>query len=1162
MNANYLQDIKSLISLLEKNRRINVGGLFGPPKAFFTANLRQASSRTLLVVAGTRKEAEELYDNISFFAENRFVDEGPGLLNKKTVCRFPSWEILPGEPVSPHIDIVSERIEVLERLKRKETLIIISTIEALLQRVLAPEILDRLTLDVKTGDCIDRDRMISTLIKGGYKRTGLVEDRGEFSVRGGIVDIFPIAGTPPTRMEFIGEEVETIREFSPETQRSSEKRERTSISPARETVFRDRETIIEELRGLRKKEREAVIRLIERTETEGFFAGIEQTSILFHPLAAFFNYLPRDTVLITDIMDEFEDRVGRFFETANREKNERTPDSFKWQYVVPDEFKKAIGRITAINTGPFPLPRGTDIPEHSFSASSIGSYRGRFSEFVKQLKDWRKQGMKVAMACLGREKARTLERLLEDYQIKATFIENNSPDALPLQRFIKNPPVSIYTGSLVSGFFLSAERLVFVAEKDIFGLKKPQRYKRTGKEERFVTTFKELKEKDYIVHIDYGIGRYLGTADLETESTRGEFLAIEYAEGEKLYVPLDKLDRVQKYTGASDGGPRLDRLGDGRWFRLKTKVKKSLKNMARELLELYAYREKVKGFAFSPDSSWHREFDLSFEYEETEHQRLAIEDVKADMEQEKPMDRLICGDVGYGKTEVAMRAAFKAVMDGKQMAMLVPTTILAQQHLHTFACRFSPYPVSIEMISRFKTAKEQRIIIEKLKKGEVDIIIGTHRLLQKDVQFKNLGLIIIDEEQRFGVMDKERLKNMRKSVDVLTLTATPIPRTLYLSFSGIREMSVIDTPPEERLSIKTCVRKFGRDVIKEAISRELEREGQIFFVHNRVENIERIGKKIQSIVPETKIGIAHGQMSERELEKTMIRFLDKEFDMLLCTTIIESGLDIPSANTIIINSADKFGLAQLYQLRGRVGRDRHQAYAYLLVPPDSPLSYDSRKRLEAIQELSELGSGFRLATRDLEIRGAGNVLGTEQSGHIAAVGFELYCRLLKEAVIELKEGKAGEALPELEINININGSIPSSYIPETNERLEVYRKLASLKDPGELKNLRDETRDIYGDIPLEFKKALMLQEVKIMAGRAGIEKIERKKGKIVLIFQRQNPELLAELSGQLRKNNINAEPRDKREICVNAEKTGWKSILALIKKTLQVAYDCDTIEKG
>jgi len=1162
----YLKALEPLVRLLNKGKKvINIKGLIGPSRAFFLRNLGYVSKKTLLIIANTQKEVEELYNDISFFSGYNDSYKAAHFLDKeREVCVFPSWEILPYETASPHIDIVSERMEVFERLKRNEEMIIVSTIGAVLQKVIPPKTLDEVIIDIRERDSINRDSLISNLIQGGYKRTDLVEEKGEFSIRGGIIDIFPSTDPTPIRIELIGEKVETIREFSIDNQRSIGGLEKARILPVRELIF-DRERIIERLKKFKK--RNHLNDFIDKIEREGFFPGIEQHSSMFQSLTPLFDYLPGNTILIADQKEELEDRAKYLFENLKEEfKKRSTKDPLLSKpeelFMTPMELKRAIENKTMINIGILPSVNGIDFPENSFRAKTIESYQGRFQSFVNQLRDWIREGMKVIIVFLNKGQAQMLKRLLKDYNIEASLEEERAFEGLYLKRFNRAPSISLSIGKLTSGMLLPNDYFVFVAEKEIFGPRKLKKHIRTTKEEGFISTFKELKEQDYIVHIDYGIGRFRGIAQLETENIRGEFLEIEYAEGERLYVPLDKLDRLQKYIGSGDSEPKLNRLGDNSWLRLKNRVKRSIKEMAKELLELYAYRETVKGFPFSKDGPWHREFDLSFEYEETEDQQKAIEDVKRSMEEDRPMDKLVCGDVGYGKTEVAMRAAFKAVLDGKQVAMLVPTTILAQQHFYTFSYRFSPYPINIEVISRFKTRKEQKSIINKLINGEIDIIIGTHRLLQKDIKFKDLGLVIIDEEQRFGVLDKEKLKNMRRSVDVLTLTATPIPRTLHISLVGIRDLSVIDTPPEERLSIKTYIRRYNRDIIREAIVRELNREGQIFFVNNRVEDIERIRDYIQNIVPEIKIGIAHGQMSERNLEMTMLKFLDREFDLLLCTTIIESGLDIPSVNTIIINRADSFGLAQLYQLRGRVGRDRHQAYAYLLVPPKDVLSYDAKKRLEAIQELSELGSGFRLATRDLEIRGAGDVLGTQQSGHIASVGFDMYCRLLKEVVSELKEGKPEEILVEPEIHLGIKGYIPSFYIPSINQRLEVYRKLSSLKDLKGLKVFREEIRDIYGNIPLEFKKMLLLNELKIMAKKINVNKIERKRNRIQLLFNKEKPYVSEDLLKRLKKKGIDSEVLNKRDIQINLIKTGWKGVFSTAERALQEIDEYGIIKKN
>lgn len=1154
----YLQALESLSGLIKKEKRaINVKSLLGPSKAFFLANMKHISKKGLLVVSNTKREEEELYNDISFFISPKGPDSRNG---EKEVFRFPPTGASPYEEASPRSDIISERLGVLDRLRRKEKIIIVSSAEALLQKVIRPDVLDRAVMNIQKGEAIDRDRLISKLIKGGYKRTDLVEERGEFSVRGGIVDIFPLAEAFPLRIELVGEEIDTIRRFTVEDQKSTEKIEGVRIMPVRELIL-DKERAVLQLKRCEKKYREE---LIDRIEEKGFFPGIEHISMLFDPLATLFDYLGSETILVADQTEELQEMAEQIYrdaELAFKRGIEENPllCEPKERYMTPEELKRAMRNIKMINTGVLPSTKGVDFPEGSFRTRGVDFYQGRFQAFVEQLRKWISSGIRIIIVCLNRGQASLLKRLLEDYRIEASLRERRAAKLPPLLEFSKAPPVSLFVGRLSSGIFLPDDNLVFIAEGDIFGQRKLLRHKRAVQDRGFLSTFRELKEKDYIVHADYGIGRYIGLTKLETENVRGEFLEIEYAGGERLYIPPDRISLLQRYVGSGNGTPKLNKLGDNRWANLKGRVKRSIRKMAKELLELYAERETARGFSFSPDGPWHREFALSFEYEETEDQRRAISDVRADMEREKPMDRLVCGDVGYGKTEVAMRAAFKAALDGKQVALLVPTTILAEQHFHTFSSRFLPYPINIGVLSRFKTQKEQRSIIKGLRGGGIDIIIGTHRLLQRDVKFKDLGLVIIDEEQRFGVVDKENLKNIRRSVDVLALTATPIPRTLHLSLAGIRDMSLISTPPEERLSIKTFVRRFSKKTIREAVVNEIKRDGQVFFVHNRVERIEEMKSYLQALAPGIRIGIAHGQMSERELERTMLRFLDREIDLLLCTTIIESGLDIPSVNTIIINRSDSFGLAQLYQLRGRVGRDRRQAYAYFLVSSDEILPYDAKKRLEAIEELSELGSGFRLATRDMEIRGAGNIFGTEQSGHIAAVGFDMYCALMKEAIEELKNIRPEETV-EPEIDISIGGYIPSFYIPSTNQRLEAYRKISSLREIDELQDFKKETRDIYGDIPLELKKMLMLSEIRIMARESGIIRAEQRGGRVRLFFKRGTP-LPEELAGRLQKEGLDSEPFSREGIQINLSKTGWRSILGSLKKALQVLSVRDTIQK-
>jgi transcription-repair coupling factor (superfamily II helicase) len=700
----------------------------------------------------------------------------------------------------------------------------------------------------------------------------------------------------------------------------------------------------------------------------------------------------------------------------------------------------------------------------------------------------------------------------------------------------------VVVGGLSAGFVLPEDRWIFITEEEIFGPRRRLRTSRVSRREPFAVGLADLSEGDFVVHRDHGIGRYMGTEVLRIGDTAEEYLKVLYAEDQRLFIPMSSITLLQKYLGIGDSVPALDRMGGQTWKKTKSKIKKELKEIADALLALYAKREVASGHSFSTPNHFYDEFVDAFEFEETEDQRKSIDEVARDMELPRPMDRLVCGDVGYGKTEVAMRAAFKAVMDGKQVAVLVPTTLLAQQHYQTFTDRFRSFPVTIEMLSRFKTPAEQKEIVTRLNEGKVDIVIGTHRLLQKDIRFKDLGLLVIDEEHRFGVGHKEKLKTFRETVDVLTLTATPIPRTLHISLMGIRDMSVITTPPQDRLAIKTVVCKFDQAVIRQAILREMERGGQVFFVHNRVESIHAMGSLIKRLVPKARLAVAHGQMPEKDLESIMIRYVRREFDVLLSTTIIESGLDIPNANTIIINRADKFGLAQLYQLRGRVGRDRHRAYGYLLVPGMDALTPTAKKRLKAIQELSELGAGFQLAVRDMEIRGVGNILGPQQSGQICAVGFETYCHLLEEAIQDVKGTAEKEKLPETTVKLGYTGSIPSDYIPDVNQRMEWYRTLFALESDERFQTVRGEILDRYGKPPEEMERLFSLVRLRCLGRGLGIERMELDSDKVYLFFNRNTPvnrEKLLEMIGQ-RRNWFRLISEDALQYFLKGE--GWREV--------------------
>ncbi|MBI5184041.1 MAG: transcription-repair coupling factor, partial [Nitrospinae bacterium] len=1031
------------------------------------------------------------------------------------VSLFPPWEILPYESISPHPEVVGQRLMVLDRLTEKGDLIVITSIEAVIQKVVSRDILEDIVIEIKIDDTLKMDTISDHLIRCGYQFADLIEYKGDFGIRGGIFDIFPSSSPNPVRIEFYGDRVESIREFDVATQRSIHPLDSVRILPVKEVVL----------------------------YPDMLKQGVR--------MATLFDYLPSDTVIVLDDPDTIKKKGEKFLCMVMDRYRESpikisSPLSLPELFYIKDGLDGHIGSMQIIELSPLKLSKEGDPLTYMINIKTMDSYHKRFDAFLTQIRSWFDDHFSIILSVPTEGQARRLREMLceDDDDLEASIITH--PRIL---RF-DHPSISIVTGQLSSGFVLSNEKLVFVAEHEIFGVSRKRRFRKGSKVRDFQIGLGDLTPGDFIVHIDYGIGEYLGVKDLNMEGVDGELLEIRYTNNDKLYLPMEGLKFIQKYIGTDDAHPPLDKLGGSSWRRTKEKAKESIKEMAEGLLKLYATREISEGFSFSPDSIWHKEFADSFEYEETDDQLKAINDVRLDMERPKSMDRLVCGDVGYGKTEIAMRAAFKTVMDNKQVAVLVPTTILAQQHLQTFCERFRSFPINIEMLSRFRTVKMQMEILKRLEEGDINIIIGTHRLIQKDIKFKELGLVVIDEEHRFGVAHKEKLKGLRNTVDVLTLTATPIPRTLYLSIMGIRDMSLINTPPQDRLAIKTYIRKFDDNTIREAILREMDRGGQIFFVHNRVESIHVIAQYLQRLVPKARIGIAHGQMPEKGLEDVMLSFINQEIDLLICTTIIESGLDIPSANTIIINRADKFGLAQLYQLRGRIGRDRYQAYAYLLVPGESLLIDEAKKRLRAIEELSELGSGFRLASRDLAIRGAGNILSHQQSGHIAAIGLDLYCRLLEKTVRELK-GKPQKEEIESEIDINIKGFIPKGFIPNTNQRLEMYRRLYLIDNLEGIDDIRIELKDRYGPPPESLRRLLAIVELKVLAKGLRIERIKMNGDRVLLVFNNNTPLSSERLISFIKEDEKRMGFVSENTLEIGLKNRGWEAMCLEIKGCLQ-----------
>ena len=1067
-----------------------ISGLHGSAKAYAVFLAARHLDCPLVVLMPTVKEAERLFLDLSFFLGEEAVTRPL----ERRLHLFPGWDILPFESLSPNPDHLAARMEGLHRLAQQPAPLLVTTPAAVMQRVVPRESFR--SAHFIEGQEVDREKLLWQLSSLGFARAPLVEERGDFSVRGGIVDIFPPAYDRPMRMEFADDRIDSIREFDPRTQRSRSHHEELSLLPMKEFTAgpgTSRETLarIEERAddlGFTRKDKRA---LLESVREGVRFAGMEFLAPYFYdrPLPSILAHLPRRGIVWWDQPVRVEEELERFEKLVTQRASKAAAEGrfhphAEALYLDPDGWREEAAAFRQIHSESLDVLASPDDASSTLSVRSYanadlhselttqqGSERS-LAPLVEHLDQWRDQRVLFVGGHPG--DAQRLQQLLAYYQVDLPISERPFPEVTGNPA---NGP-EILLGGLTQGVRIPDEGLIIITLEELWGRRKRDLAVRKRETPgHFITSLSELRQDDVVVHLDQGIGIYRGLKYLKVAGTEGEFLHLEYQGGDRLYLPIDRINLVQKFIGAEGGAPILDRLGGTSWLKLKARTRKAIVAMAKELLRVYASRELHEGHNFPVPDQTYREFEAAFEYEETPDQEQAITATLQDMTQSKPMDRLICGDVGYGKTEVAMRAAFMAVMDGKQVAVLAPTTILAQQHLETFRGRFDPYPVRVESLSRFVTGKNVQQSLKDLAAGLIDIVIGTHRMLQKDVAFKNLGLVVIDEEHRFGVSHKEKLKQIRYTVDVMSLTATPIPRTLHMSLVGIRDLSVIETPPPNRLAIRTYVTRYDEGVIRDAILREINREGQVFFLHNRVESIQRMGQKIMDLVPEAKVAIAHGQMAPAEIKKNMGLFRENEAQVLVCSAIIESGLDYPNANTIIINRADRFGLAQLYQLRGRVGRSSRRAYAYLLLPESGTVTKDAEKRLRALQELDELGSGFKLALHDLEIRGAGNLLGREQSGQIAAVGFELYTQMMEETIHELK-GEERRASVEPEIRLGIPAYFPDDYIPSANQRLLFYKRLANLENPEQLAEIRDEIRDRYGSYPEVVENLFRVMELR------------------------------------------------------------------------------------
>jgi transcription-repair coupling factor (superfamily II helicase) len=1046
-------------------------GLTPAAKALAVAAASHAARESaVLYVVGGDADLDTATSDVRFFLSA--LEALPDAVAERVVVPFPSHQVDPYRGLAPHFHVASARARALHAAAMGTARVVVASAQSLLPKLPAPESVLTTSLEVKPGVEIDPLALAEILVNGGYERQDPVDEHGEFSVRGGILDVYPAGEDAPIRIEFIGDSVESIRRFDPGTQRSIETLDQFQIIPVREATG-GTESAADSGAG------EATAAPLPADIFEYLRASRTARVIVAEPQ----DVRTQVEKWTTQVQASFEQRQS---DKTPGERERRPPDALmlSWESIEGQLANAVTLEELALDGNPVHV-----------STQPTQEFRGRIQDWVADVKQARDRQETVLFIASTHGRAERTVELLHDYEVRALLAARGDERV--------EGAVLVAEGLLSRGFRLLDAGLQVYAETDVF--EEERRRTTTSRKRSLAATFlsdlRDLKVADFIVHVDHGIGQFVGLKQLSIGhgDIVQEFLELRYHGEDKMFVPVERLDLIQKYTG---GTPTLDRLGGTSWEKAKKKVKKAMRDMAEELLKLYAARRAVQGHAFQADTHWQEEFEGAFEWDLTPDQGTAIADIKRDMESAMPMDRLLCGDVGYGKTEVAMRAAFKAVMDGKQVAVLAPTTVLAFQHLETLKRRFSAFPVRIEMISRFRTKQEIKDALDAAAAGRLDVMVGTHRLLSKDVQFRDLGLLIVDEEQRFGVAHKERIKQLRKKVDVLTMTATPIPRTLNMSLVGIRDMSIIETPPKDRLAIQTNVVKFDAAVIARALRNELARGGQVYFVHNRVESIFSVGNLIQRLVPEARVVIGHGQMNEDMLERAMLDFMSHKFDVLLATTIVENGLDIPNANTMIINRADRYGLSQLYQLRGRVGRSDRPAYAYLLIPPEEALSPVARKRLAAIKEFSDLGSGFRVAALDLEIRGAGNLLGGEQSGHIDAVGFEMYMKLLEETVRELK----GEDLEDdirATVNLRIDFRIDEHYVPDMNQRLMIYRRIAAARSEEELTRIMDEMRDRYGPPPLQVLNLADYGRIRVLADQLGVESLEREGSVIVIRFRQK-----------------------------------------------------------
>ncbi|MGL6104674.1 transcription-repair coupling factor [Romboutsia sp.] len=1086
------KEYKDIINCIQNNKgSLLVNGLLPVQKPHIAYSLFKDLNRQTVFITNSDLEAKKVYEDLSFYMKDKVE-----YLGFSDIFFY-------------HLDAKdrneeAKKLKVLLKLAKGEEIVLVTSIEAILRKYTPKEVLLENTSTYKVGDVINLENISEKLVRLGYERVSKIEGFGQFSIRGGIIDIFSLEYSNPIRMELFDDEIDSIRTFDVFTQKSIEKIKEFSITPSREFIYPEvtDDAVNRIKKDIGKNTNEDVFRNIDNIATKTYFQGVEnyidyiytyENKSLFTYLKdnalVFFNDISRAKERCENYTDEFRENYKLNLERGLALKNQA-----KVLYHYSDlEFITSNKKLILNSLLPKPINNFNIKSIVNFEAREVPTFNAKVDVLVEELNRLKYNGYKIILATNTYERAKKLHGDLLDLGVEAVISQDRDIE-------IKSSQIVIIPARISSGFEYKTIKYVIITDNEMIGVHKRTSTSKSKKSKKGkkIESFLELNVGDYVVHENSGVGRYTGIEQITVNAIKKDYMKIVYQGGDNLYVPIDQMDKVQKYIGVEEDRVKLNKLGSHDWSKAKAKVKKEIEDMTKDLVELYAKREKVKGYKYSKDTPWQGEFESLFPHQETEDQLKAIEETKKDMESNKVMDRLICGDVGYGKTEVAIRGVFKACMDQKQVAVLVPTTILAQQHYNTFKERFENYPIRVEVLSRFKTPKQQKQIIEDARKGLVDVLIGTHRIISKDISLPNLGLVVIDEEQRFGVKHKESLKQIKSTVDVLTLSATPIPRTLHMSLSGIRDMSVIEEPPQERHPVITYVTENKESIMQDEIEREIGRGGQVFFVYNRVEHIEEMASMIQRLVPDAKVAVAHGRMTSKTLENIILGFLNKEFNVLVCTTIIETGMDISNANTMIVYDADKMGLAQLYQLRGRVGRSTRQGYAYLMYQKDKALSEIAEKRLKAIREFTEFGSGFKIAMRDLEIRGAGNILGSQQHGHMAIIGYDLYVKMLNDAIKKVK----GEFIVEevdVEIDLSVNAYIPDRYVEDELIKIEMYKKIACIENKDDMVEVEEELADRFSDIPKAVQTLLRIAYIKTLCKKLKIEKVRQLKDEIILV---------------------------------------------------------------